>query len=109
MGRAMPVFSRHIRTTHPFFDLPSPALSAHRGASGIRPENTLAAFRVALAQGADILESDVHVTADGVPVLSHDPYIDRVTEGSGPISGYTLAALQEFDAGYWFTADGETF
>lgn len=101
---------RYKRELHPFFDLLLPLLSAHRGASGIRPEATEIAYRTALEQNADILEADVHLSADGVPVLTHDPYVDRITDRSGFISGYTLAELKGMDAGYWFTPDdGDTY
>jgi glycerophosphoryl diester phosphodiesterase len=78
----------------------------HRGASGEAPENTRVAFERALAQGAAILETDVHVTRDGEVVISHDPDVSRNTEGSGRIAELTLAELQRLDAGYRFSADG---
>ena len=62
---------------HPYFDLPRPVVLGHRGAAGTVPENTLESFAAALAAGATVLESDVHVTRDGVPVLLHDPEVDR--------------------------------
>lgn len=58
-------------------------LHAHRGASADAPENTLAAFRLAIVQGAPGIELDVHVTADDVPVVIHDPSLDRTTDRSG--------------------------
>ncbi len=74
----------------------------HRGAAGNAPENTLAAFERCLAVGADAIESDVQVTADGVPVLLHDAHLDRVSDHSGAVSSLTLADLDEIDAGYHF-------
>jgi len=91
---------------HPFFDLPRPIPVGHRGASGERPENTLPAFERALAQGARILETDVHPTRDGVAVIFHDGELDRTTDGFGPIAARTLAELKELDAGYRFSPDG---
>jgi glycerophosphoryl diester phosphodiesterase len=91
---------------HPYFDLPLPITIAHRGCAGEAPENTLPSFERALAQDAAILESDLHLTRDGIPVLIHDPFIDRVTDGSGPVASYTLAELQRFDAAYRFRCDG---
>ncbi len=83
---------------------------AHRGGSGLWPENTMLAFRKAVALGVDALEIDIHSTADGVLVVSHDPDVDRVTNGKGRINDMTFAALQELDAGYWWTADqGKTY
>jgi glycerophosphoryl diester phosphodiesterase len=91
---------------HPFFDLQTPLVIGHRGASGELPENTLAAFERALAQGAVILETDVHCTRDGEVVISHDPDVTRTTDGQGPIAGFTLEALQRLDAGHRFSRDG---
>jgi len=67
---------------------------AHRGASGIAPENTLPAFHLALAEGAQGIEIDVHLTADGVPVVLHDPTLDRVSRLSGPIAERTWPELR---------------
>lgn len=83
-----------------------PVVLAHQGASGHAPSNTMEAFRLALEQGADILELDVHMTRDGVVVVSHDETIDRMTDGSGLIKEMTLAELRQYDFGYRFTPDG---
>jgi len=91
---------------HPFFDLPRPLSIAHRGCAGEAPENTIAAFERALAQGAGVLESDIHLTCDGVPVLIHDATVDRVTDGSGAVAELSAEALGRCDAGYRFSADG---
>lgn len=79
---------------------------AHRGASGRAPENTLCSFALGLEEGADALELDVHVTADGVPVVMHDPVLDRTTDGSGAIAALPLARVRAADAGARFTTDG---
>ncbi|HWI60849.1 MAG TPA: glycerophosphodiester phosphodiesterase [Symbiobacteriaceae bacterium] len=79
---------------------------AHQGASAYAPSNTMEAFKLAMQQGADILELDVHVTADGMVVVSHDETIDRMTNGSGYIKSMTLAELRKYDFGYKFTPDG---
>lgn len=71
------------------------------------PENTLAAFERGLAEGADILESDVHLTRDGVPVLIHDPLVDRCTNGSGAVDTFDLPALQALDASRSFAHSGD--
>lgn len=92
--------------SHPYFELPTPLAIGHRGCAGKAPENTLASFELALAEGAVILESDVHLTRDGVPVLIHDPAVDRVTDGSGLVADYPLEALQRLDAGHHFSPDG---
>lgn len=98
--------------THPFFEGLTPTLHiAHRGGSALAPENTMVAFEQAVqAFGTDMLEIDVHLTADGVMVVFHDDDLDRTTDGRGPIAARTLAALREVDAGYHFTPDkGQTF
>jgi glycerophosphoryl diester phosphodiesterase len=75
---------------------------AHRGASSYAPENTVAAFDLALDMGIRHLELDVHSTCDEQVVVIHDDTVDRTTNGSGPVVSHTLAALQELDAGAWF-------
>jgi glycerophosphoryl diester phosphodiesterase len=75
---------------------------AHRGASAVAPENTLAAFERAEALGADGIELDVRLCADGVPVVIHDATVDGTTNGSGRVADMTLTQLKELDAGSWF-------
>ena len=75
---------------------------AHRGASSYAPENTIAAFDLALQMGASHLELDVHLTHDDHLVVIHDDAVDRTTNGTGPVADQTLAALQALDAGAWF-------
>jgi glycerophosphoryl diester phosphodiesterase len=79
---------------------------AHRGNSMHAPEDTMESFRQGMALGADGLEFDVRLTADGVAVLMHDPALDRTTNGTGPLAYRTLAELRALDAGYRFTRDG---
>ena len=62
---------------------------AHRGASSYAPENTVAAFELAIQMGARHIELDVHATSDGHVVVIHDDAVDRTTNGSGPVTGYT--------------------
>ena len=73
---------------------------AHRGSSAIHPENTLRAFRHALAIGVDGIELDVHATADGIPVVIHDRDVGRTTDGAGYVDQIPLARLETFDAGH---------
>ena len=68
---------------------------AHRGASSRHPENTLAAFKAAVAAGADGVEFDVQLTHDGVPVVIHDEKVDRTHVGEGWVQSHTLSQLQE--------------
>lgn len=77
-----------------------PYLMAHRGNSARCPENTLAAFRQALDDGADILETDLHLTSDGAFVCIHDATLDRTTNGTGRVADTSLAALQQLSASY---------
>lgn len=78
-------------------------LVAHRGGALLAPENTLAAFRSAVELWwADMLEMDARLTKDGHVVLMHDATVDRTTDGSGPVSGHTLAEIRALDAGYRF-------
>ena len=90
---------------HPYFDLPRPIVFGHRGASGEAPENTLPAFERALAEGAAILETDVHLTRDGEVVIAHDPDVSRTTNGTGIIAELRLAELSSLDAGHRFSPD----
>lgn len=77
---------------------------AHRGASAYYPENTLSAFRGAIAMQADMVELDVQLTADGEVVVFHDEKIYRCTRRRGRIADYTLAQLKNMDAGRWFAS-----
>src|SRR5512136_2944979 len=77
---------------------PKPYVMAHRGNQVACPENTLAAFRRALADGADIIETDLHLTADGVFVCIHDGMVDRTTDGHGAVAEMTLAQIKTLSA-----------
>lgn len=77
-------------------------LFAHRGVMNHYPENTMAAFRAALAARADGVETDVHLTKDDQLVLIHDETIDRTTDGSGRIAEMTLSELGRYNAGAAF-------
>jgi glycerophosphoryl diester phosphodiesterase len=80
---------------------------AHRGASAEAPENTLVAYQLAVDMGADAIEIDVQLTADGKLAVIHDETLDRTTNLSGPVVGKTLAQIRRADAGYRFeTSDG---
>jgi glycerophosphoryl diester phosphodiesterase len=82
---------------HPFFASPRPLVFAHRGGSGLAPENTLTAFDNGLALGADGLELDVHLSRDGVVVVHHDRLLDRTTPLRGPIGERTAGELRRVD------------
>lgn len=78
---------------------------AHRGASGYAPENTRAAFERAITMGADAIETDVQLTADGTMVLFHDTTVERNSDGRGPLADHTLAELRALDLGGWFAPE----
>lgn len=81
----------------------TPLILGHRGARNYAPENTLASFTLAIEQGADGVELDAKLSADGFVVVHHDTTVDRTTDGSGRLSHFTLAELREFDAGSFFS------
>src|SRR5256885_3658819 len=74
-------------------------LGGHRGNPDEYPENTLASFRSAIELGVDIIECDVHMSADGQLVVIHDHTLDRTTNGTGMVRDHTYAQLRELDAG----------
>lgn len=76
-----------------------PLIIAHRGASAYEPENTLRAFDLAIGQGAQMIELDLHVTADNQVVVIHDPALDRLTNLKGRVDRMTLAEIKRADAG----------
>jgi glycerophosphoryl diester phosphodiesterase len=78
---------------------------AHRGASGHAPENTLAAFRRAVALGAWFIETDLHLSRDAHFVAIHDDTVNRTTNGQGKVHDLTLADLRRLDAGSWFGSE----
>ncbi len=75
---------------------------AHRGYSAKAPENTLAAFQLAMDTGADVIELDVTLTKDGIPIVIHDDTLNRTTNGKGLVLAMTLKDLKKLDAGSWF-------
>jgi glycerophosphoryl diester phosphodiesterase len=80
-----------------------PLIIAHRGASAVAPQNTLAAFRKAMELGADGVELDVQLSADGAVVVIHDLTVDKTTDGTGRVAEKTLAKLKALDAGIRFS------
>ena len=78
---------------------------AHRGFSSIAPENTLAAFELAIARGAHSIEFDIQLSADSVPVIFHDATLERITGVSDKVRDKNLSQLQTLDAGKWFGAE----
>lgn len=84
--------------------LPQPVIFAHRGASAHAPENTLAAFELALEQGADAIELDAKLSADGQVVVIHDATVDRTTGARGKVKEMPLADLRALDAGSFMSS-----
>ncbi|MGW0916181.1 glycerophosphodiester phosphodiesterase [Streptomyces sp. NPDC002784] len=84
---------------------PTPQVVAHRGASEDAPEHTLAAYRKAIEDGADALECDVRLTADGHLVCVHDRRVNRTSNGRGAVSALELADLAALDFGSWKRGD----
>ncbi len=80
---------------------------AHRGFSGIYPENTLLSIKKAMELGVDFIEVDVRQTKDGELVILHDEKIDRTTDGNGYVNEITYSQLKKFDAGAWKGFHGE--
>jgi glycerophosphoryl diester phosphodiesterase len=75
---------------------------AHRGASAYYPENTMPAFKAAVEMNADMIELDVLLSKDNVPIVFHDKYLDKKSNGQGLLSDHTLSELKKLDAGSWF-------
>lgn len=94
------------RRAHPFLDLPSPVAIAHRGGAEEAPENTIEAFSAAVALGYRYLETDAHVTRDGVVVAFHDPCLDGIADRKGAIAALSIAEVEAADAGFTFSPDG---
>ena len=79
-----------------------PLVIAHQGGKHLAPGNTIEAFQNAVDLGADVIETDIHITKDGQLVTIHDPTVDATTDGSGYVKDYTLKELQRLDAAYYF-------
>ena len=98
--------TRPPRPVHDFFDAPVRNV-AHRGGGMLAPEATPAAFAAAARAGADVLEMDVRLSADGALVVIHDRTVDRTTDGSGAVGELRFEELRSLNAGYRFrTPDG---
>ena len=88
---------------HLLDQLEKPVIFAHRGASANAPENTLAAFELAVRLGAKAIELDTMLSRDGIPVVIHDHTLERTTNGHGLVSDHDLSDLIQLDAGSWFS------
>lgn len=97
---------------HPYYarDLNYPLVIAHQGGGDLWPGNTMFAFQNAANLGVDVLEMDLHITADGALVIIHDETVDRTTDGTGEVESMTLDELKQLDAGYdWSLDDGASY
>jgi glycerophosphoryl diester phosphodiesterase len=88
-----------------YHDLTRPAVVAHRGAMAYAPMNTLAAFELAVEQGADGIELDVWLCQDDIPVVMHDFGVDKTTDGEGRLGSMPLEEIKALDAGSWFSEE----
>jgi glycerophosphoryl diester phosphodiesterase len=84
-----------VTAPHPFLDHPGPIPFAHRGGAEVHPENTMEAFAAAVAIGYRYLETDVHVTLDGVLIAFHDDRLDRVTDRRGVVADLPWAEVRQ--------------
>jgi glycerophosphoryl diester phosphodiesterase len=98
--------SARLWAVHSFLSQPGPIAFAHRGGAGEAPENTLEAFEIAVSLGYMYIETDAHLTRDGVLVAFHDDRLDRVTDRTGAIAELVIAEVEAADAGYMFSLDG---
>lgn len=83
---------------------PTPIILAHRGDLAHAPENTIPSFSQAIQKGADGVELDAKLTADGHVIVIHDSTVDRTTNGKGKVTSFTLDEIRKLDAGSWFDA-----
>lgn len=95
-----------MASAKPYLDLPSPWLVAHRGGGGIAPQNTLPAFDRAVSLGADCIETDVHLSRDGVVMVFHDDETAALTGEPGTIEARTAAEIASLDPAFSFSDDG---
>jgi glycerophosphoryl diester phosphodiesterase len=100
------LFTQHARAQTTDVTLPKRGLCAHRGCLDSHPENTLPAFKQAIALGAQMIEFDIQLTKDSALVIMHDETVDRTTNGRGNVSDLTLAQIRRLDAG---SKKGESF
>src|SRR5829696_122318 len=94
---------------HPLLDPDRRPIVGHRGYAARAPENTMESFHQGIAAGTECLELDLRVSTDGVPIVMHDPTLDRTTDRGGAVNELTAAEISRADAGARFTRDGHTF
>ena len=99
---AAPVPRPEASTVDGLLALSRPLVIAHAGGDQDYPHSTMYAYTLSVAAGADVLELDVQLTADGVLIVQHDDTVDRTTETTGPVADLTLAEIQALDNAHWF-------
>ncbi len=104
LGLAAPIMAQADALERQLAELQDFQVIAHRGASGHAPEHTWPAYEQARSMGADYLELDLHMSADGELVVIHDDTLERTTDGKGKVRDFALAELKALDAGSWFNA-----
>ena len=92
----------YLRSEILFLRNKRPLVMAHRGRSAFVPESSFQSFKEAYELKVDVLETDIRLTKDRIPVIFHDATLDRTTNGKGSIIDHTYEELQEFDLGYWY-------
>ncbi len=97
----------HTIDVKPFYKQDKPLVIAHQGGEHLAPSSTMPAFKKANKFGADVLETDIHISKDGYLIAIHDPTVDRTTNGTGYVKDLQLNELKKLDAGYyWSDQDG---
>lgn len=92
----------YLRSEIAFLRNERPLVMAHRGRSAFVPESSFQSFKEAYELKVDVLETDIRLTKDRIPVIFHDATLERTTNGKGSVINYTFEELQEFDLGYWY-------
>ncbi len=105
-SQALTVTRSAPSATNPF-RIGRPLVIPHAGGDGLFPENTLYAYEHSMAMGGDVVDVDVQLTSDGIPIAFHDTTLDRTTNGTGPVGSHTYSDLVTLDAGWGFTKDGQ--
>jgi len=90
---------------HLYDSVPKPVIFGHRGASRYAPENTVAAFDLAISQGGNALELDTMLTSDGIPIVIHDHTLERTTNETGMVNRKIVDEIRELDAGLYFSEE----
>lgn len=102
-----PAVDDHSEASANPFRIGRPLVIPHGGGDGLFPEDTLFAYQHSISLGGDVVDADVQLTADNVPIAFHDSTVDRTTNGTGSVNAMTYAELSSLDAGWGFVRDGK--